>query len=309
MWKFAIACDKAVRCRWLCRLAAASGLLISSGPGCRPIDLLNAVAPDTGAEHLEGVAYGNHPRQQLDLYLPRPSVEDAPPPAVVVFFYGGSWSSGSRADYVFMGQLLAGLGYVAVIPDYRLHPEVGFPAFVEDGAAAVAWITDEANQATHGGDATRVALMGHSAGAHLASLLAYDDQWLMAAGASPRAVRGFVGLAGPYDLFPYQIDLTRGVFAGADPARVEPMGHVGHADPPALLLHGGGDEVVPPADSASLAAALRGAGVEVTLLTLPDVDHVRPLTALVWPLREDRVYAAVAHFLAAALEPPGPDGG
>ena len=69
---------------------------------------------------------------------------------VVVFFYGGSWQSGRRQDYSFVAQALTSRGCVVVIPDYRLYPEANFPAFVEDGAAAFAWVHEHISR--FGGD-------------------------------------------------------------------------------------------------------------------------------------------------------------
>src|SRR3712207_3414863 len=119
---------------------------------------------------------------------------------VVVFFYGGRWESGDRGDYLFAAQGLVSQGFVAVVPDYRLHPEVGFAGFMADGAAAVRWVRD--NIAGFGGDPAQIFLMGHSAGAHIAALLALDERWLADQGLPRGTVRGAIGLAGPYDFLP-----------------------------------------------------------------------------------------------------------
>ena len=120
----------------------AIGALAAAGlAGCTRLELFDTMAPrDHGAERIaEGVPYGSGPRQKLDIYAP-PLARKAP---VVVFFYGGSWNSGDRVDYGFLGTALAAQGFVTVLPDYRLVPEFRFPSFVEDGASAIAWVARE----------------------------------------------------------------------------------------------------------------------------------------------------------------------
>src|SRR5579871_3858015 len=140
--------------------------------------------------------YGPDGRQTLDIYAPR-SARNRP---VVIFWYGGSWTQGSKSDYRFVGALLAARGFVAVIPDYRLYPASTFPGFEEDGARAVAWVNRHVEE--FGGDPRRVVLMGHSAGAHTAAFLAYNRNFLREAGADPASIVGLVGLSGPYVLVP-----------------------------------------------------------------------------------------------------------
>ena len=93
----------------------------------------------------------------------------------MIFFYGGSWDTGSKNDYLFVAQALAASGYTVVIPDYRLYPAVRFPAFVDDGARAVRWTADRVGT-------DKVFVMGHSAGAHIALMLAANTPYLAAAG-------------------------------------------------------------------------------------------------------------------------------
>jgi acetyl esterase/lipase len=104
---------------------------------CAPASLLNALVPSGTYILSDGIPYGEGPRRRLDVY--RPGEAGPGPRPVVVFFYGGSWQNGNRADYRFVGEALAAMGFVAVLPDYRLHPDGLFPGFVEDGAAAVRW--------------------------------------------------------------------------------------------------------------------------------------------------------------------------
>nr|MDQ6917698.1 alpha/beta hydrolase [Pseudomonadota bacterium] len=114
---------------------------------CSPVRVLNALAESGASRMLTGIAYGGDPRQQLDLYIPANARGPFP---VVLFFFGGSWNSGNRADYRFVGEALASRGIMVVIADYRLYPQVRYPEFLDDSALAAAWTI--ANAATHGGD-------------------------------------------------------------------------------------------------------------------------------------------------------------
>lgn len=226
------------------------------------------------------IAYGEGSRRQLDLYAPRRRDGRTRLP-IIAFFYGGNWASGLKQGYGFVGRALAARGYLVAIPDYRLVPEVRFPAFVEDGAAAVEWIV--ANAAEQGGDPQCIVLMGHSAGAHIAAMLALDPQWL---GEARRSVRGLIGLAGPYDFLPLAGPVTRAAFGQArDLASTQPVNFAAPGAPPALLLHGGGDRTVLPRNSRELARRLAAAGGDSRLKIYPQLGHISILTALALPFR------------------------
>lgn len=227
-----------------------------------------------------GVSYGPDPRHRLDVYAPKKPAAPALP--VVVFFYGGSWSQGSRTHYGFAAHALAALGYVVVVPDYRLVPEAEYPAFMRDCARAVDWVSH--NIAAHGGDWTRLVLVGHSAGAYNAASLALDRQWL------PEAIRstlvGMIGLSGPYDFYPFDGPISRRVFGAAtDPEGTQPINHVDAEAPPMLLVSGGRDELVLPRNSESLGAAVQAAGQHAELRLYPRLGHAGTLLALSLPLR------------------------
>lgn len=269
---------------------ARRGFLSVVGAGfaaaCSPLGTLNGLnnlAPgDRGTRRIAGgVAFGSDPRQRLDIY--GPARADGPSP-VVTFFYGGSWASGSRDGYGFAAKAFASRGYTVVIPDYRLVPEVHFPAFVEDGAAAIAWT--EANIASHGGDPARVSLVGHSAGAHIAMLLALDPRWLRAAGSDPSQLRAAVGIAGPYDFLPFGVGATKNAFGRApDVTLTQPINFARKNAPPILLATGTEDTVVLPRNSRKLAAALRDAGATVELKEYDGLGHVGAVLALSKPFR------------------------
>jgi acetyl esterase/lipase len=264
---------------WLCMVFTA--ILVSS---CSPIGAFNSVAGrDSGIEVVaSGIAYGSNPRQQLDIYAPRARSASVP---VVVFFYGGSWNSGSRQDYSFVGRALASLGYVTVIADYRLVPEVVFPAFLEDGAQAVRWVAD--NIRAYGGDPRRLALAGHSAGAYNAAMLALDQRYLRKAGVDPGSIKALVGLAGPYDFFPWTSSAAVAAFGTwPDPAQTQPVTFARGGAPAVYLATGARDTVVKPQNMTTLAARLRASGSGVVERTYPDLDHVGILLAMSRLLRE-----------------------
>ena len=260
---------------------AALPLLLAGG--CSPVGILNALSPDRLVA--QSIPYGDGPRRSLDVYAPEPdpSRRDAPP--VVLFLYGGSWDSGSKAIYRFVGGALAALGFIVVIPDYRLYPEVRYPDFLDDCAAALAWTRRHATR--FGAAATPPFVMGHSAGAYNAAMLTLDPRWLARAGMSPRAdLRGMVGLAGPYDFLPLDTDELRRIFAPGRPLRsTQPIDHVDGRNPPVLLLAGSADKTVQPSNSTRLAARIRLAGGVVEERLYPGVDHLQILGAFAGSLR------------------------
>ena len=246
------------------------------------------------------VAYGPAQRHQMDLYLPQPKNDEAAALSpVLIYIHGGSWKTGSRTIYRFLGQAYAARGYCTLIPDYRLHPEGLFPGFVEDAARVVAWAKDHVEQ--YGGDPTRIVLMGQSAGAHIASLVTLSPRWLNSFGASPNDLRGFFGLAGPYSFYPPDYASIRDVFEhlecledGAkkderhvglhmDSARPIKQAH-GHA-PPIVLGHGTADKTVGIHESENLVAAIQEAGGTIKLHRYPRIGHIAIVLAIAWPLR------------------------
>lgn len=278
------------------RITVLLGALVAA---CSPLTAFDALVPkDRGGTRVaKDVAYGFDQRQRLDVYAPRaPSTRPRP---VVVFFYGGSCNSGTRAGYAFVGRALAAQGFVTIVPDYRLVPTVQYPAFVEDGAAAVRWTMSHAGE--HGGNGNAVVLMGHSAGAYIAAMLAVDPRWL---GDERAMVKGLVGLAGPYDFAPFDVAASRAAFGGwPDPSETQPVNWAGAGDPPALLLYGTDDTVVRPRNSQALAARLRASGVPTDLRAYPKLGHVGILLALARPFRgRAPVLEDVTAFVRRAAE-------
>lgn len=258
------------------------GLLLLVLSACSPVKLLNALTPDSTFDKTAGIAYGDDPRQKLDVYVPRHALPDAP---VVVFFYGGSWNSGAREDYNFVGEALASRGIVAVVADYRLYPQVRYPLFLQDAARAVAWT--KANIREFSGNPQRLYLMGHSSGGYNAAMLALDGDLLAAAGMSPKDLRGWIGLAGPYDFLPIENPAVRPVFFWPDsPPQSQPINHVSRDAPPALLIAASKDDLVNPTrNTGGLAHKLRAAGVPVQDFYYSRPNHITLVATLSRPLR------------------------
>ena len=243
--------------------------------------MIDALTPSSGYTRSEGIAYGSDPRQRLDVYRPVMAMPGNP---VVVFFYGGSWNSGERGKYRFVGRALAMRGILTVVADYRLYPQVRYPDFLHDNALAVAWTRQHA--AEFGGNPRRLFLMGHSSGAYNAAMLALDPAFLKSAGMSPADLSGWIGLAGPYDFLPIDNVEVRPVFFYPDsPPQSQPINHVAAGQPPALLIAAKSDSYVNPArNTAGLAKRLREVGVPVQEHYLGRVNHMTLIGSMAWPL-------------------------
>ena len=250
--------------------------------GCSAIGILNALTPHHSYQVSAGIAYGSDPRQRVDVYRPQPFAAGQP---LIVFFYGGSWNRGSRKDYVFIGEALASRGIVVVLADYRLYPQVQYPEFLRDSATAVAWAIRAALD--FGADPKKIYVMGHSAGAYNAAMIALDPRWLAAEGLSPANLAGWIGLAGPYDFLPIINPEVRPVFNYPDsPAESQPMVHASGGAPRTFLGAARTDSLVDPErNTQQMADKLRTAGVIVTLRYYRWVSHITLASAFARPLR------------------------
>ena len=280
------------------RLGLLAGGLVA---GCSPVGLLNTMVPTDHFQRTAALPYGAHARHKLDVYRPGTTEKGAP---VVVFFYGGSWESGRREDYLFVGEALASIGAVAVVADYRIYPEVRFPAFLDDAARAVAWARQNASD--YGGDPGRLFVMGHSAGAHIAMMLATDPQYLAAVGLSPGALQGAIGLAGPYDFLPLTSARLQEIFgAESEWPKSQPVNFVTGHEPPMLLATGDEDDTVKPRNTTALAARVRAAGGRVTEIIYPKEGHRGIVVGLSAPFRSrGRVFDDVGAFIRQTGDTP-----
>ncbi|HTA64340.1 MAG TPA: alpha/beta hydrolase [Xanthomonadaceae bacterium] len=270
--------------------------------GCARIGLVVAnIGVDSRA--ITTVRFDRAHALSLDVHRPVGAVGKAP---VVVFFYGGSWRNSTREDYRFVGQSLARAGLLVVVPDYRKAPQVSFPAFIEDGARAVAWTRQHA--AEYGGDPARIYLMGHSSGAHIAAMLGTDGGYLDAVGMKPRDLAGVIGLAGPYDFLPLTDPDLKEVFGReSDWPKSQPVNFVDGDEPPFLLLQGSADTLVMPRNAPRLAAKLQAAHEPVELRMFDGVGHAGLLIDLLRdasPVRADVLGYIDGRRLSAATAPP-----
>lgn len=274
------------------QIAALAFLAILTG--CSPIRAFNAFIPESGFVAARDIAYGDLPRQKLDVY--RPTAVSSGPRTVVVFFYGGAWDSGSKGDFLFAAEALVSRGYVVVVPDYRVYPEVIFPTFMDDAARAIKWTFDHARE--HGGDPAKVFVMGHSAGAQIAALAAYDKRFLEKAGSDARRIRGVVSLAGPMDFLPLTEPKLFFIFPENVRPASQPINFVTGKEPPTLLLHGEADTRVGLHNTRNIAARLRERGSEVEVTTFPELSHTGIIVAISVPFRNRRtVLERIAKFI------------
>ena len=267
---------------------------------CSPLTALNAIVRTDTYRVSDDVAYGPLPRQKADIYTPTVIAPPAGYP-VVVFFYGGTWTSGDRREYKFMGEALAERGILTIIADYRLYPEVRYPEFLKDSALAVAWSLENARRL--GGDLRRVFLMGHSAGGYNAAMVALDPRWLAPTGHSANELAAWIGMAGPYEFLPLEPGSpARPVFFHPDyPPDTQPIDDVTHASLRAFLAAPVNDEVVSPQRSTlAMAAKLKDAGVPVELKLYDGISHAllagvfaRPLRGLAPALDDVAAYVAL----------------
>ena len=251
---------------------------------CSPLGTLNAVIPGDGYVLSADVAYGALPRQRLDIYRPAQAAPAAGWP-VVVFFYGGSWNRGEKADYKFVGEALASQGVLTLVADYRLYPEVRYPDFLKDSARALAFGLAESKRL--GGDPQRVFVMGHSAGGYNAAMLALDPRWLAETGHTPRELAGFIGLAGAYDFLPMtNLDAQPVFFHPHYPPNTQPIEFADARSPRSFLGAAVKDSLInPERNTVGLATKLQAAGVPVTLKMYDGVSHITLVASMARPLR------------------------
>lgn len=254
-------------------LAASAAFLLSC---CSPFAAINLLVPTQGYTVHRDLAYGTGERRKLDIYVPDGLKAPAP---VLLFFYGGSWESGNKSDYKAFGQAFASQGIITVVADYRLYPQVKYPAFVEDGAQALVMV--HGRIASFGGDPARIFVAGHSAGAYNAVMLAAEPEYVRMAGGDPNWIHGVIGISGPYDFLPLTASDLIDIFHGANNKAAMPINHVTGPRPPALLVTGDGDATVSPGNTVRMAAKLKANGTQVTERHYPGVGHIGIILSLV----------------------------
>jgi acetyl esterase/lipase len=266
------------------RRTALAGLLSMLSSACGRLAFTAANVPAAFGDYQRhpNVAYGTDPQHRLDVYVPNQAPAHLRP--LVVFWHGGRWRFGDKADYRFAGAALAALGCVAVLPNYRHYPDVKMSGFMDDAAQAGHWAAAHAGE--FGADPSRLFLMGHSAGAHMAALLTLDPRYFAAGGRAVPSVAGVIGLSGPYDFLPLlEADMQDMFGPPGNFPESQPINFVRDDAPPMLLLHGVRDDTVWPKNSRNLASALRARGVRATLKLYPKVAHADTVAAMSLPAR------------------------
>lgn len=238
--------------------------------GCG-LTIANIVTPDSGYKRVNTLSYGESDRQTLDIY--HPAVTPIKP-QVLVFFYGGAWEEGDKNDYRFVAQAFAKHGYRIAIPDYRLYPDIKFPTFIEDSAMAVAAVAEQFPDSP-------MILMGHSAGAQIAALLAFNKNYLNQQGVDTQRVGALIGWSGPYDFLPLTSETLKKIFVAEQRDASQPINFVSEKAPPTLLIHGLDDSRVKPANSKNLAEKLRLHNVPVSAHYYEGVGHVGTVGSLI----------------------------
>jgi len=247
--------------------------------GCSALQVVNSVSKIYGAEVQEDIAFGQHPKLKYDLYLPDSANEEFTTTPVIVFFYGGSWNKGDKSEYEFVGRRLASMGYITAVPNYRLYPEVKYPDFLEDGAQSIAHLKTELSKAQYQQykPSEEFIMMGHSAGAYNAAMLALDPRWLNAAGVEHKtSVKGLIGLAGAYNIYPIKDTDVQPVFNHPDyPEKSQPIDFSRKENAPSLILIPESDTLVSiERNSVALHKALADAGNESSIEQVEGTDHV-----------------------------------
>lgn len=260
------------------------GLFAVACSACSPVNLLNTFIPTENYSIKEDVAYGDLDRQKLDVYIPK--INSDKPLPVVLFYYGGGWDSGHKENYLFVAEAFTSKGFLTVIPDYRVFPNVKFPDFMLDPVSAGQWVKQHV--ASYGGDPDNIFVIGHSAGAHIGMMMNLNKDYLATADLKPAQFRAFIGLAGPYDFLPLQSKRLKDIF-GPEEIRwkSQPINFVTGENQPTLLMVGLKDGTVWPRNTFNLADAITEKKGQVEVLKYPTYGHVDMVVKLAKPFRGD----------------------
>jgi acetyl esterase/lipase len=283
-------------------LASLAIVAILALATCADKRLLNLLVPRSGYTTYSNIPYGIETRQKLDIYVPE---KIAKPPTTILFFYGGNWQSGKKEDYHFVGQALASKGFIVVVADYRLYPKVYFPAFMDDGAAALVWVHKHIQ--SYGGHPNNVFLAGHSAGAYIAVMLTVNKTYLENQGGNLSWIKGTIGIAGPYDFLPFTDPKIKALFSKAKDSTTQPINYVTAGLPPMLLVTGNKDTEVYPKNAIHLDNKLLRYHDPVELIIYPDIGHVGIILSLAYGFRNkspllDDIQRFVKHNSIAGIK-------
>ena len=270
--------------------------------------IVNGITSNGGVGVSKNILYGDEPNQDLDIYYPKPltkamksknvtddnAINDSYP--MVVFVHGGSWESGSKDEYAFVGQSLAQAGYVTAVINYRKAPEHVYPDYVQDAAQAIAWSYKNA-KSLHA-DPKRLAVIGHSAGAFNAVAAVANEDFLAPYGVKPKDIAAVIGIAGPYS-YDFRKFSSRTAFGSdATPETEMPDRQIKGEQPPYLLLTAEKDKIVHVTNTTKMTQALKAAGVRVETGEIAGASHATSIGAMAPPLRwVNNVRAQVLSYL------------
>lgn len=248
--------------------------MTSESPKFEPVEVAGSGAQ---VDVATDVVFGRAGRSDLLLDLCRPAGRRPSALPIVVFIHGGGWHGGDKESYRDPALRVASRGYLCASIDYRLAGQAPFPAALEDCNCAVRWL--RAHAAECGGDPNRVAAWGHSAGGHLAAMVALtpgefegDGGWA----GLPSGLRCALCYSTPFDLAAPMQHLGVAVmqFLGTVAAdRASPMSYVVNGAPPFLVCHGDQDDLVPVEQSDRFVAAMRDAGAPIEYIRVHGAGH------------------------------------
>lgn len=283
-------------------------LASQSAQALSPLAIVNGITSSGGVGVSKDILYGDEPSQDLDIYYPKPlakamkdqsAINTSYP--MVVFVHGGSWESGNKEQYAFVGQSLAQAGYVTAVINYRKAPEHVYPDYVKDAAQAIAWSIN--NAASLHADPSRLAVMGHSAGAFNAVAAVSNEDFLAPYGIKPTDIATVVGIAGPYSYDFRKFDSATAFAPDATPDQVMPDRQIKGKQPPYLLLTAEKDKIVYDTNTTKMTAAMKKAGVTVETGVIDGASHATSIGAMAPPLRwVNDVRAQVLTYLDKALK-------
>jgi len=231
---------------------------------CAPVKFLNTITPSGSYKLAKNVAYGDGARQKLDIYQPN---EPRIGGAVVIYVYGGSWDTGNKNMYKFVGEAFASGGYTTIIPDYRLYPAAHYPDFINDTASAIAYTAKRYPDKA-------VVVIGHSAGAYNAMMTTVDPKYLRSQGLDIcETIAGMVGLAGPYGAFPLKEEPYITIFPNRHTGTDAPAQMTLGPTPPVFMAIGDKDTTVSDLHSTVLQKNIRARGGLADYKVYPGLNH------------------------------------
>ena len=272
----------------LAALLVAVGFARAAEPSKLEVEVHKDIAYRTGSD-------ADKERNVLDVYVPK-GKKDFP---VFFFVHGGAWKIGSKSTFVEPAKRFAEAGIGVVCPNYRFSPKVQHPAHVEDVAKAFAWTVD--NIGKHGGDAKKVVVSGHSAGGHLAALLATNETYLKAEKKTLADIRGVFGVSGVYHI-DHRVKLFQDIFGDKEEVvkTASPVEHVAGKRPPMLLVYADKDMAGLPGSAKEFQKALAKEKNDAEAKEFKDRDHITVMSKM--KAADDPVFLAAKEFVLKHTE-------